>query len=233
MSWVMVSPELVVAAAADLAGIGSAISSANAAAAVNTTGLLTAGADEVSTAIAALFGAQGQAYQAASAQAAAFYAQFVQALSAGGGAYAAAEAAAVSPLLAPINAQFVAATGRPLIGNGANGAPGTGANGGPGGWLIGNGGAGGSGAPGAGAGVVVSKVCSIRCGGACLHRRRSLILMSGLNAMLRGPRGCRRRSSIGSARRLGPKTGPLRRSWWRWGSCSPIGGRVAGAARSG
>ncbi|AGJ66770.1 PE-PGRS family protein [Mycobacterium tuberculosis str. Beijing/NITR203] len=112
MSWVMVSPELVVAAAADLAGIGSAISSANAAAAVNTTGLLTAGADEVSTAIAALFGAQGQAYQAASAQAAAFYAQFVQALSAGGGAYAAAEAAAVSPLLAPINAQFVAATGR-------------------------------------------------------------------------------------------------------------------------
>ncbi len=152
MSWVMVSPELVVAAAADLAGIGSAISSANAAAAVNTTGLLTAGADEVSTAIAALFGAQGQAYQAASAQAAAFYAQFVQALSAGGGAYAAAEAAAVSPLLAPINAQFVAATGRPLIGNGANGAPGTGANGGPGGWLIGNGGAGGSGAPGAGAG---------------------------------------------------------------------------------
>ncbi len=35
MSWVMVSPELVVAAAADLAGIGSAISSANAAAAVN------------------------------------------------------------------------------------------------------------------------------------------------------------------------------------------------------
>ncbi|WP_152375011.1 PE family protein, partial [Mycobacterium tuberculosis] len=106
MSWVMVSPELVVAAAADLAGIGSAISSANAAAAVNTTGLLTAGADEVSTAIAALFGAQGQAYQAASAQAAAFYAQFVP------------EAAAVSPLLAPINAQFVAATGRPLIGNG-------------------------------------------------------------------------------------------------------------------
>ncbi|KCG33260.1 hypothetical protein P950_03009 [Mycobacterium tuberculosis KT-0057] len=82
-------------------------------------------------------------------------------------------------------------------------------------------------------GLVVSKVCSIRCGGACLHRRRSLILMSGLNAMLRGPRGCRRRSSIGSARRLGPKTGPLRRSWWRWGSCSPIGGRVAGAARSG
>ncbi len=141
MSWVMVSPELVVAAAADLAGIGSAISSANAAAAVNTTGLLTAGADEVSTAIAALFGAQGQAYQAASAQAAAFYAQFVQALSAGGGAYAAAEAAAVSPLLAPINAQFVAAPG--AADRQRRQRRRTGANGGPGGWLIGNGGAGG------------------------------------------------------------------------------------------
>ncbi|MEQ0791095.1 hypothetical protein ABLN77_05880 [Mycobacterium tuberculosis] len=45
--------------------------------------------------------------------------------------------AAVSPLLAPINAQFVAGHRAPLIGNGANGAPGTGANGGPGGWLIG------------------------------------------------------------------------------------------------
>ncbi len=42
------------------------------------------------------------------------------------------------------------------------------------------------GLPGAGrVAMVVSKVCSIRCGGACLHRRRSLILMSGLNAMLR------------------------------------------------
>ncbi|TKD73068.1 PE family protein, partial [Mycobacterium tuberculosis] len=73
-------------------------------------------------------------------------------MTSGGGAYAAAEAAAVSPLLDPINEFFLANTGRPLIGNGANGAPGTGANGGPGGWLIGNGGAGGSGAPGAGAG---------------------------------------------------------------------------------
>ncbi|REM22372.1 PE family protein, partial [Mycobacterium tuberculosis] len=47
-------------------------------------------------------------------------------------------------MLAAVNAQSVALTGRPLIGNGANGAPGTGANGAPGGWLLGNGGAGGS-----------------------------------------------------------------------------------------
>ena len=36
-------------------------------------------------------------------------------------------------------------TGRPLVGNGANGTPGTGQAGAPGGWLYGNGGAGGSG----------------------------------------------------------------------------------------
>ncbi|WP_350308196.1 PGRS repeat-containing protein, partial [Mycobacterium tuberculosis] len=53
-------------------------------------------------------------------------------------------------LLAAVNAQSVALTGRPLIGNGANGAPGTGANGAPGGWLLGNGGAGGSAAAGSG-----------------------------------------------------------------------------------
>ncbi len=146
MSFVIAAPEVIAAAATDLASLGSSISAANAAAAANTTALMAAGADEVSTAIAALFGAHGQAYQALSAQAQAFHAQFVQALTSGGGAYAAAEAAAVSPLLDPINEFFLANTGRPLIGNGANGAPGTGANGGDGGWLIGNGGAGGSGA---------------------------------------------------------------------------------------
>ncbi|AHM07497.1 Pe-pgrs family protein [Mycobacterium tuberculosis variant bovis BCG str. ATCC 35743] len=36
----------------------------------------------------------------------------------------------MTPLLNSINAPVLAATGRPLIGNGANGAPGTGANGG-------------------------------------------------------------------------------------------------------
>ncbi len=58
------------------------------------------------------------------------------------------------------------------------------------------------GLPGAGrVAMVVSKVCSIRCGGACLHRRRSLILMSGLNAMLRGapdPGRCARLSAAGN-----------------------------------
>ncbi|AMC57743.1 PE-PGRS family protein PE_PGRS4 [Mycobacterium tuberculosis variant microti] len=123
MSFVIAAPEVIAAAATDLASLESSIAAANAAAAANTTALLAAGADEVSTAVAALFGAHGQAYQALSAQAQAFHAQFTQALTSGGGAYAAAEAAATSPLLAPINEFFLANTGRPLIGNGTNGAP--------------------------------------------------------------------------------------------------------------
>ncbi|WP_261901069.1 PE family protein, partial [Mycobacterium marinum] len=148
MSFVITAPEALTAAATDLASLGSTIGAANAAAAAPTTAVLAAGADEVSAAVAALFDAQGQAYQLLSARAATFHEQFLQALSGGGASYAAAEAAAVSPLLDAINAPVLAATGRPLIGNGANGAPGTGADGGAAGWLIGNGGAGGSGAAG-------------------------------------------------------------------------------------
>jgi hypothetical protein len=100
-----------------------------------------------------LFGAHGRAYQSLSAQAAAFHQQFEQLMSGGAAQYAAAEAANANPLqtleqdiLGVINAPSLALTGRPLIGNGANGKPGTGANGGNGGWLLGNGGAGGQGA---------------------------------------------------------------------------------------
>lgn len=102
--------------------------------------MIAAGADEVSAGIAALFGAHARAYQALSAQAAAFHAQFVQALNAGAGSYAAAEGANASPLqtvqqdaLNAINAPTQALLGRPLIGNGANAAPGSGTNGGDGG----------------------------------------------------------------------------------------------------
>lgn len=92
MSFVVVAPEVLAAAASDLAGIGSTLAQANAAALAPTTAVLAAGADEVSAAIASLFGAHGQAYQAVSAQMSAFHAQFMQALTGAGGAYAAAEA---------------------------------------------------------------------------------------------------------------------------------------------
>ena len=114
MSYLVAAPEFLASAATDLSNIGSTLSAANAAAAATTTEVVAAGADEVSAGIAALFGVQGQAYQALSAQAAAFHQEFVQALTAGGSSYAAAEAAAVSPLqsvLDPINAQVQAATG--------------------------------------------------------------------------------------------------------------------------
>ncbi|BBX73247.1 PE family protein [Mycobacterium shinjukuense] len=97
MSFVMVAPETLVAAAAQLQGIGSALSAANAAAAAPITAVAGAGTDEVSAAVAALFSAQGQAYQRLSAQAAMFQDSFVRALAAGAGSYAAAEAAAADP----------------------------------------------------------------------------------------------------------------------------------------
>ncbi|WP_415823565.1 PE family protein, partial [Mycobacterium basiliense] len=149
MSYLIAAPEMVAAAATDLANVGSSIGAANAAAAIPTTAVLAAGADEVSAAIAALFGAHAQAYQSLSQQAALFHEQFVHTLTAGASSYALAEAANVSPLqelLNLINAPTQAVFGRPLIGNGADGAPGTGESGGNGGFLYGNGGNGGSGA---------------------------------------------------------------------------------------
>jgi hypothetical protein len=108
MSLLVVAPDLVESAAANVESIGSALRAANAAAAVPTTGIAAAGADEVSAAVTALFAGYGQEFQALSAQASAFHQQFVQALSAGAGSYLAAEAANASPLRA------VAAAASPL-----------------------------------------------------------------------------------------------------------------------
>ncbi len=98
MSFLVVAPEWVESAAADLESIRSALNAAHLAAAVPTTGIAAAGADEVSAALATLFGRVGQEYQALSVQASAFHQQFVQALSSGAGSYLAAEAANSSPL---------------------------------------------------------------------------------------------------------------------------------------
>jgi hypothetical protein len=100
MSFVIATPELVTAAATDLANIGSTLNAANAAAASPTTGVLAAAEDEVSAAIAAVFSDHGQGLQALSAQAAAFHDQFVQALTAGAGAYLSTEAANASAVAA-------------------------------------------------------------------------------------------------------------------------------------
>jgi PE family len=156
VSLVDVTPQLLASAAADVKNIGSALDAAHAAAALPTTGLAAAGADEVSAAVAAFFSGHGRAFQVLGGQAGAFRAQFAQALSGAEGAYAAAEAANASPLQAVEQAAsdiqwfspWKTLTGRPLLGNGANAAAGTGDAGGDGGWIFGNGGNGGSGATG-------------------------------------------------------------------------------------
>ncbi len=151
MSFLLVEPDLVTAAAANLAGIRSALSEAAAAASTPTTALASAGADEVSAAVSRLFGAYGQQFQALNARAATFHAEFVSLLNGGAAAYTGAEAASVSSmqaLLDAVNAPTQTLLGRPLIGNGADGVAGTGSNaggnGGPGGILYGNGGNGGA-----------------------------------------------------------------------------------------
>jgi hypothetical protein len=93
MSFVTVAPELVGQAAGQLENIGSALSSAHAAAAIPTTSLAVAAGDEVSAAIASLFSTHAQHYQALNAQAAAFHSQFTNLLNAGAGSYLSAEIA--------------------------------------------------------------------------------------------------------------------------------------------
>src|ERR1700689_4296726 len=153
MSFVISGPGLVQDAAQNLAGIRSSLAQATTAAAGPTTGIAAAASDEVSIAIASLFGNVGQEFQALSAQAQGFHAQFVTAMNGSAAAYAGAEAAAASPLQAAqqglqsmaVFSPVAAMTGRPLFGNGANGMAGTGQAGGNGGGVFGNGGRGGAG----------------------------------------------------------------------------------------
>ncbi|WP_205873744.1 PE domain-containing protein [Mycobacterium camsae] len=151
MSYLIASPDVLALAAAEAAGIGSSIRAASQSALGPTSTLAAAAADEVSEAIASLFSGHALDYQALSKQVAAFHEQFVLAVNAASGAYAAAEAVNAGPLqpvvdqvLGAINAPTNLLLGRPLIGDGYNGTPGTGQAGGDGGILWGNGGAGGS-----------------------------------------------------------------------------------------
>jgi PE family len=109
MSFVRATPQALVAAASEVAGIGSSLSAAHAAAAAPTTGVLAAAADEVSTEIAVLFSRHAQGYHQLSARVAVFHEQFVEALAASASNYAAAEAAAAQTLLNALNAPTQAA----------------------------------------------------------------------------------------------------------------------------
>lgn len=98
MSYLATQPQLMTAAAENLAGIQSSLAEANAAAAGPTTAVAAAAADEVSAAISNLFGTFGQDYQALIREAEAFHNSFAQTLTAGANTYAQAEAAAASAL---------------------------------------------------------------------------------------------------------------------------------------
>ncbi|VBA42630.1 PE-PGRS family protein PE_PGRS16 [Mycobacterium innocens] len=145
MSFAIASPEMIAAAATYLAGIGSSISAANAAAAAPTAGLVAAAADEVPAGVAALF----SAYALCAGLSEPRYAS---------GRFSCTARAGLdgrrgrvrqhrgrqcrANLLNAINASTQALLGRPLIGNGGPGQPG-----GPGGPLFGNGGNGGNRGP--------------------------------------------------------------------------------------
>jgi hypothetical protein len=93
MSFVTTQPEALAAAAANLTGIGSAMTAENTAATAPTTGVIPAAADQVSALTAAQFAVHAQMYQAVSAQAEEVHHLFVSTLVTSAASYAAAEAA--------------------------------------------------------------------------------------------------------------------------------------------
>lgn len=93
MLFVTTHPDLLEAAAGDLAAIGTAMAARNATAAAPTTAVVPAAADEISALTAAQFAAHAQMYQAAGIHAAAIHDQFMTTLAASAGSYAATEAA--------------------------------------------------------------------------------------------------------------------------------------------
>jgi len=120
MSFVVVTPDTVTAAAQDLAGIHSTLSQASAAAAGPTAGLVAAAEDQVSASVAQFFGSFGQEYQAISAQTQSFHEQFVNLLNTGAGAYLNAEAAnAQQALASAVNAPAKALLGAETAAAGA------------------------------------------------------------------------------------------------------------------
>ncbi len=101
MGYVAIQPQVMGAAAADVAAIGTSINEATSAAAGRTTGVVAAAADEVSAAIVNLFDAYAREWQAVIGRAAVFHSDFARSLAAAAGAYANAEAAGSAALAAP------------------------------------------------------------------------------------------------------------------------------------
>jgi len=98
MSFLNTSPGALATAAGDLTNIREVANDATAFASRSTTGILTAGADEVSAAITALFNSHAQTFNALAAQGESFHKQFASLLSGAGNTYEGAEQAALQSL---------------------------------------------------------------------------------------------------------------------------------------
>jgi hypothetical protein len=124
MSYVNVAPGMVAATAEGVSSIGTTLSEVNGAAAVSTTNVLAAGADEVSVAITSLFNGHAQLYQELAARAAAFHQQFTRALAAAGNLYREAEQANNMALVTRIeNATGITSLFEAVFGNGGTPIP--------------------------------------------------------------------------------------------------------------
>jgi hypothetical protein len=108
MAYLVSAPELLATTAADIGKIRSALTDANANAAGRTTALVAAAKDEVSEAIAKLFGGYGQQYQGLLTKAATFHDEFTRLLAGAGSTYANAEATNAALMVTPDAQQVVA-----------------------------------------------------------------------------------------------------------------------------
>jgi hypothetical protein len=126
MSFLKTIPEELLAAAAQLEGIGTSLTAQNAAAAAPTTTIAPAAADPVSALQAGVFSTYGTLYQQVAAEAQSIQQQFVQTLGLSSGTYSASEAAnasaAANPLssLAGFETKLATFLGGPLPSSGGN-----------------------------------------------------------------------------------------------------------------
>jgi PE family len=97
-SMLNIDPSEVESAAQDLQGIGNTLNDVNAAAALPTSSILPAGADEVSAAVTALFNGHAAAFQRLAQQASAFNLGFINTLNQGAQEYVQTELSAVAAL---------------------------------------------------------------------------------------------------------------------------------------
>jgi PE family protein len=123
VSFMVVAPESVTTAVENLAGIGSTLQEATAAATGPTTGLAAAAGDEVSAAISQLFASYGEEFQAVSNQGAAFHAEFVRLLNGSAAAYLGTDIANAAQTLANAPAQSLLGQGTQAVSAAIAGAP--------------------------------------------------------------------------------------------------------------